>query len=430
MQFSEKINYREGQALFTAVIFFLFISSAAVLSLATSSVKNSKISLDLLNSKKSYFLTEASGEDVVYRILKGKNYSSQEVLGLDGFFATTTIISNGQEQNIESQGNVINNIRKIKIGLTPGTGQVGFHYGVQVGSGGVEMENSSSVSGNIYANGPIQGAGSNLISGDAVSAAASGSISGVHATSSAYAHFISNSLIDKDAYYQTISGTIVGGILHPNSPDQPFRDMPISDDIIDGWEAAAASSTIINSPCPYIIDDDAELGPVKINCDLTIKGSPTITLNGTIWVKGNITIENTATIRINSALGKKSIAFIADNPANRLTSSKITLQNSATFQNSGTKGSYILFISRNTSAESGGEESCIVIENSASGDVLLYGPHCEILLKNSISLREVTAYKVHLQNTANVIYESGLASLLFETGPSGSYSINSWREIK
>lgn len=429
MQFSEKINYREGQALFTAVIFFLFISSAAVLSLATSAAKSSKISLDLLNSKKSYFLTEANSEDVVYRILKGKNYSSQEVLGLDGFFATTTITSNGQEQNIEAQGSVTSNIRKIKIGLTAGTGRVGFHYGVQVGSGGVEMENSSSVSGNIYSNGPIEGAGSNLIRGDAVSAGASGSITGVHATSSAYSHTISNSLIDKDAYYQTISGTIVGGALHPNSPDQPLRDMPISDDIIDGWEAAA-TSTIINSPCPYIIDDDAELGPVKINCDLTIRGSPTITLNGTIWVKGNITIENTATIRINSALGKKSIALIADNPANRLTSSKIDLKNSATFQNSGTEGSYILFISRNTSSESGGEESCIVIENSASGDVLLYGPHCEILLKNSVNLREVTAYKVHLQNTANVIYESGLASLLFETGPSGSYSIDTWREIK
>lgn len=426
---SKKINCREGQALFTAVIFFLFISSAAVLSLATSAVKSSKISLDLLNSKKSYFLTEAAGEDAVYRILKGKNYSSQEVLGLDGFFATTTIVAGGQGQDIESLGSVANNIRKIKIGLAPGDSQVGFHYGVQVGDGGVEMENSSSVSGNIYANGPLVGAGSNLIRGDAVSAGPAGSISGVHATSSAYSHSISNSLIDKDAYYQTISGTIVAGTLHPNSPDQPLRDMPISDNIVDGWEAAA-TSTIISSPCPYVIDDDAELGPVKINCDLTIKGSPTVTLNGTVWAKGNVAIQNTATLRVNPALGGKSVAIIADNPADRLASGKIDLSNSSVFFGSGAEGSYILFISRNTSAESGGEDSCIVLENSASGDVLLYGPHCEILLKNSAKLKEVTGYKVHLQNTANVIYESGLASLLFETGPSGSYSISSWQEIK
>jgi len=424
----KKEKYHEGQALFTAVIFFLFISLAVVMGLTASAVKSSKISLDLLSAKKSYFIAESGAEDAVYRVIRGKKYSEEEVVNLDGLFATTTIVMTGSDITVESTGNVSENVRKTRELLSNDSG-ISFHYGVQVGNGGLEMENSSGIVGNVYSNGLIEGAGSNLIKGDAVSAGASGSISGVHATSSAYAHNISNSTIDKDAYFQAISDTTVKGTLYPGSPDEPLRDMPISDETINSWEQAATVN-VVSSPCPYIINSDVTLGPVKITCDLTIKGSPTVTLAGPIWVVGDITVENSTVIRLDSSLGKKSIAVIADDPLNRNTGSKIDLKNSVTFYNSGTKGSYVLFISQNNSTEVGGEESAITIQNSANGDVLLYACHSEILLANSINLREVTAYKVHLKNSAQVLYESGLASILFETGPSGGYSIDSWREVK
>ncbi len=427
-KFIFQIKYSKGQALLTAVIFFLFISLSVVLSLAFLGSTGSKNTFHLSESKKSYFLAEGGSEDATYRILRGKNYSSEEVISLDGFTATTTITNVSGDLEITSVGNISQDIRKLKVYLTIGD-QASFHYGVQIGNGGLEMENTSSVIGNIYSNGSIQGAGSNLIKGDAVSAGALGSIYGIHATSSAYAHSISNSTIDKDAYFQAISNTTVKGTLYPGSPDQPLRDMPISDETINNWEQAA-TTTIINSPCPYIIDDDITLGPAKINCDLIIKGSPTVTLTGPIWVVGDITIENSAIIRLDSSLGKKSIAVIADNPADRLASSKIDLKNSTTFFGSGAEGSYLLLISQNQSAESGGSEKAIIIQNSASGDLLLYAGHGEILLQNSINLREVTGYRVRLQNSAQVIYESGLASLLFESGPTGSFSVGSWREVK
>ena len=74
-------------------------------------------------------------------------------------------------------------------------------------------------------------------------------------------------------------------------------------------------------------------------------------------MNGNIEIENSSIIKLASSLGANSVAVIADNPANRTTSSKIELGNSAQFQNSGTEGSYILFISQNNSAQNGGSES-------------------------------------------------------------------------
>lgn len=410
----------------TAVIFFMFISTMMVSGAYTVSYKESRSSKDFGSSKKSFLMAESGAEDLAYRIIKGKNYNTTEILSLDGYFATTTVSGLSGEKEITATGTVSKMIRKSKMKLTNNDG-VSFHYGVQVGEGGLIMENSSLVQGNVFSNGPIVGQNSNLVKGDIVSAGPSGSVVGSHATGTIYAHNISNSDIDKDAYYTTISNTTVDGIMHPNSPDQATSSLPITDAMIEDWKTAASVS-VINSPCPYEINSNSTIGPVKINCNLKIKNSPTITIAGPIWVSGNIEIENNPIVKLTSSLGVNSVAIIADNPSNRTTSSKIELENSAQFQNSGTEGSYILFVSQNNSAQNGGSEKAIRAENNIFGDVLVYAGHGEVHLKDNISLREVSAYKIRLSNSAQVVYKTGLANLLFTSGPSGGYSIDKWME--
>ena len=371
-------------------------------------------------------MAESGLEDLSYRVIKGKNYNTTEVLSLDGYSATTTIADISGVKEITATGTAAKMIRKSKVKLKSNNG-VFFHYGVQVGEGGIVMENSSQVVGNVFSNGPIVGQNSNLVKGDIISAGPAGSVNGSHATGTVYAHSISNSDIDKDAYYTTISNTTVDGISYPNSPNQATSSLPITDAMIEAWKTAAAVS-VISSPCPYEIKDDITIGPVKINCNLEISGSPTVTIAGPVWVVGNIEVDNSPTVKLASSLGANSVAVIADNPSNRTTSSKIELGNSTQFQNSGTEGSYILFVSQNNSAQGGGSEKAITAENSMSGEVLVYAGHGEVHLKNSVSLREVSAYKIRLSNSAQVIYKTGLANLLFTSGPSGGYSIESWRE--
>lgn len=409
-----------------AVIFFLLISLAVIFGAAGPVMKEMKISQDLLVSKKSYFLAESGVEDLIYRIEKGMKYDNNETLtiGSDSTAISVSGLSEGKE--IISAANASGIVRKVKTSLTTGSA-VSFHYGVQVGDGGLVMQNNSLVSGNIYSNGPVRGYNSNLIKGDAVSAGQNGFADGIHATSSVYSHTISNSTVDKDAYYVNISNTAVGGSFYPGSSDKPTSTLPISDDLIETWKNDASVS-VINSPCPYVVDSNISLGPVKINCDLEIKGSAIITLLGPVWVAGDFKISNTAVVKIDSSLGKKSVAIVADNPANRLTSSKAILSNSVIFQNSGIKGSYILVVSQNRSAEAGGSEEAIEIKNSVSGDLLLYSGHGTISLENSVAIKEVTAYKIELKNSANVIYETGLTDLLFESGPQGGYSVADWKE--
>jgi len=422
-------NFKSGQAVLTAVLLFMFISTIITSGAYTVSYKESKTSREFADSKKSFFLSEAGVEDLSYRIINSKNYDASETLSLNGATTTTVVADVGGKKEVVSTATSSDLVRKIKVSMEESAG-VSFHYGVQIGQGGIEMSNSSQVIGNVFSNGPIIGHNSNLIKGDVISAGPSGLIDGINATSSAYAHTIRNSNIDKDAYYQVISNTDVDGVSYPDSPDQATTSLPISDAQIDEWKSEALAGGTHTSPCPYNISGTVSIGPKKINCDLNISGSAVITLNGPVWVSGNINISNSADIKINPSLGDKSVPVIADKESNRTSSSQIYLSNTVEFFGSGSSKSYILFVSRNNSAESGGGNAAITVSNSANGKVLLYAPHGMIYLSNSISVKEASAYKISLANSASVIYETGLANLLFTSGPSGGYSIDGWQETQ
>lgn len=417
-----------GQTALLVSVLFTVVSTTIVVNLISPILKEVRETGDFFRSKTGYYLAEASLEDVLFRIQKSKQVGTTEVLYLNGSFATTTVSDILGKKEISSQGSVSKGFRRVKVSLDTGVGTA-FFYGIQAGKGGFEMENSSVVNGNIYANGPVEGNNSAIIHGDVVSSGPSGLIDGVHSTSSAYANTIKDSIIDKDAYYQTKINTTVGGISYPGSADQPTTTLPISDSQIDDLESDALSGGTYTSPCPYNITNDITIGPKKINCDLNISGDPTITLNGNLWVSGNIDIQNTAILQVGPGLSGKSVSIIADNPLNRTTSSKIILQNSTQYIGNGIN-SYIMMISRNNSSELGGGEVAIDVKNSVTGKLLAYSNHGEITLQNSMSLKEVTAYKLHLKNTATVNYESGLQNILFSSGPGGGYEITSWSEVE
>ena len=418
-----------GQALIIAALFFLAISLTVGLGI-THPVLNQMESVRAeTRGTEAFYAAQGISDDVAYRLLNGMSVDTTETIDYGGYraTATTTSVSDGKE--VAAAGSRDSYVRKSTMHLTSGSG-ASFRYGMQSGEGGIVLENSSSISGNVYSNGTVEGAGSNLIKGDVVSAGPSGRIEGVHATSSAYAHTIDDSTIDKDAYYQTISNTTVLGTLHPGSEDQATTTLAISDARVAEWESNAAAGGTISSPCPYTIDDDITIGPKKIACDLEITGSPTVTLGGALWVTGNVKIKNTATIRVASTLGGKSVPVIADKPSNQTTSSAISLENSVTFEGSGSPNSFVLMLSQNKDAEQGGSEQAIDVKNSVNGDLLVYAGHGEIRLQNSINVKEVSAYRIRLKNSAEVRYETGVASLIFTAGPTGGYTLDKWREVE
>lgn len=374
-------------------------------------------------------LAEAGIDKAVYELNQNPSYSGESNTALgNGIFSVSVASIDSHTKRVTVTGSVPNSTRptatkEVRANVSIDTEVVSFSFGVQSGTGGIILENTSSVQGNVYSNGSVTGQNRNIILGTVVSAGPSGVINGVHATSSGYAHTIQNSTIDGNAYFQTISNTIVGGTPYPGSADRSTTTFPISDGLIEEWKAAALLGGVHTAPCPYVISTSVSLGPKKINCDLTIKGTGNIvTLNGPLWVQGNIDIQNSPTIRVTSAQNGRSVPVIADNPSDRLGGSKVEIENSAVFEGAG-NGSYVLFVSQNNSAENGGANTAIDVKNTVSGDLLVYAGHGEIVLQNNSNLREVTAWRIRAKNSAEIRYETGLGSTLFPDGPGGSWAV-------
>jgi hypothetical protein len=423
-------NLKKGQVMLTTVIFFLFASMVIVFGIINPILKQVAISKDLEKSYSSYYLANSALEDAVYRVKNNKQFSSPRTLALNNSTTTTTIVNTAAGKQIISSATNSSVVRKMQTDLQLGTG-ISFHYGVQSGRGGFDLQNSSSVTGNIHSAGSITGTGNNMVRGDVISSGSSGLISGIHATGTAFAHTIQNSTIDRDAYYTNITNTTVTGSLHPGSADQLDVALPISDQQISDWESdASAGGTVVCSGGTYTISSNVSIGPKKIPCDLLIKGSGiVVTITGPIWVAGNLTTQVSPTIKMSAALGASNVAIIADNPSNPTGSGIISIGQNTVFQGSGSVGSFVFMISQNTSAETGGSINAIDMSQGASA-LVSYASHGQVTLEQSVSIKEVTAYKIILQNTANVTYDTGLPSVLFESGPAGGYDILDWKEIQ
>lgn len=394
----EVINMRnQGQAALIATMFLLAISLVVVFGASVMAARESRVARLNTNANASYFLAEAGVEDAYYRLLNAKNISAQEIITINSITATTDITQTGSTHTVIAAGDASLSARKVKGVFEEAPGAGGFHYGVQIGAGGLTMENNSTVNGNVYSNGNIDGSGSPVITGDAI---AVGTISSPD---------------------PIVTGTRTQGA--------PSVSMPISDEAIESWKTAAVAGGTISSPCPYEPANGTTLGPKKITCDVNIKNDNVITLTGPVWITGTLTLQNNAIVRLHASYGANSEAIVADNPTNKTTSSKIIVQDNAQVLGSGTSGSYVLLISQNNSAELGGTEIAIEPKNNSTAPVY-YAPHGLVLLQNNIVLKEVTAYKIEMKNNAVLTYESGLTSPVFTSGPTGGFTITSWNEIE
>lgn len=432
MKYSSPLAYARGQVILLALVL------AGVFALVGTALTGSITSYDrsgraTVAAAEALALAEGALEKAISQMNQNPSYNGEANTELgSGTFTITVSTVDTQTKRITATGYIPNSAQptavktiKANVGINPSI--ISFHYGIQSGQGGFELENSSTITGNVFSSGTVNGNSANDILGDVVSSGASGWIYGVHATGSAYAHTIGKSgnptIVDGDAYYVTKTATTVTGISHPGSTDQTNVALPISDEQIADWETqAAAGGTATCSGGSYTISSGSvTIGPLKIPCDLTVSNTAIVTIAGPIWVTGNITVQNSAQVKMAASLGATNVAIIADKPSDPNNSGIITVANTATFQNSGTSGSFVFLISQNRSAENGGEIAAFTLSNSASA-LVAYAAHGYIPLANTVSLKEVTAYKIHLQNSANVTYDTGLPSSVFQSGVGGSWS--------
>ncbi|MBI1866172.1 MAG: hypothetical protein HYS02_00190 [Candidatus Staskawiczbacteria bacterium] len=234
----------------------------------------------------------------------------------------------------------------------------------------------------------------------------------MHVKGNALVYSCINSTIDGNLTYVT-GGTntcTVGGTTSIQSAEIPSQPLPISQSQIDGWKNDAEDGGIIGS-VTLSGTQTMSLGPKKINGNLSVSNSAILTLTGTVYVTGNITVSNSAKIKLASGYGSLSGVILSDGT--------ITPSNSSALQGSGQAGSYLLVLSTNAS------NSAITVSNSATG-AIFYTSAGGVTVSNIFAAREVTGYKLIMNNNAVITYESGLASAFFSSGPSGGWKVVSW----
>lgn len=241
------------------------------------------------------------------------------------------------------------------------------------------------------------------------------SISGMTIGGSANAFSVTGSSVTGNLYCQTGSSN--------NKSCNTSQALPstlafgVTSSNIDDWITDASSGQTLNSSLNLSNHEATTTsGALKINGSLNLSNDAVMTLGGPLYVTGSINLANNAIIRLASSFGSgDSFVVFGDGVG----SDAVNTSGSGQFKGSGTSGSYIVVASKAGDfniANSGGSVVIITLSGTAN-------------FSNSATAKSVTAYRMTMANTSSLNYESGLADINFTTGPSGSWSVDSWSEV-
>lgn len=235
---------------------------------------------------------------------------------------------------------------------------------------------------------------------------------GVIVTGSVHANTINQLTINQDAYSQILNNSTVKGTIHPNSQDPPPKPMPVSDSNINEWKTTATDQGSFNgdislgSNCSYSLVAGKYIG------NLTSGSGCTIKVSSPVWVTGNISLGNSSKFVLDSSFGIISGTILVDGTT--------TLGNGADLLGSGSSGSSMMLVSTFDSRSNG---NTAVTTGNTPITGIIYAPYGEVSLPNGASFKEISAWKIILGNTATLNYDTGLASMVFSTGPGGAFSV-------
>ncbi|MHB1330475.1 MAG: hypothetical protein ACYCY6_00695 [Minisyncoccota bacterium] len=405
-------NLEEGQVMILITILFLMVSLTMVLGFSGPVFRSQRSTSDLLESKKSYYLAEAGVEDVAYRLSNGLDYSTDgQILSIDNHSVSVNTETVNGRKVVTATSDWNGSQKSIEARLAAGDG-VAFYYGVQIGQGGFSIGNNAGINGSVYSNGNITGGNGSFITGSAVAVGSINNVDvGTGTTSDAWASQINNLSVSGDLYCQSGTGNNKSCDTSRGAP--ATQGFPIQEEEINGWKADASLGGTYTGN--RIINSNISLGPLKIDGDLIISGTYTLTVTGTIWVTGDIVLSNSATIRLSGGYAESGGVVVSDGP--------ISLGNSVFLLGSGQSSSHLLLVSLDNS-------SAINMGNSNAVEVILYAPNGTISVGNNASLKSITAKTIALGNGIILNYSQGLLDSVFSSGPTGGFQLDSWKETR
>ncbi|MBI2019149.1 hypothetical protein HYS95_00580 [Candidatus Daviesbacteria bacterium] len=226
-----------------------------------------------------------------------------------------------------------------------------------------------------------------------------------------HANTITGLTIARDAYYQTISNSTVGGQSYPGSSDPAPKVFPISDANVTDWKNQVDKPE--TTTYGDITSCVSTLGPRKIVGNVNINSNCVITIKSPIWITGNLTLNSNNNLKLDPTYGSTSGVMVVDGTVNLGSNNKL--------EGTGVGSSLLMVLSTYDSVANGGA-SAIVVSNTGNSGVY-YASKGIIEPGNHNNYKELTAWGIKLVHNSTIDYETGLSSTLFSSGPSGSYSL-------
>lgn len=168
-RFAITFNHRRG---FSLGLTLVLIGAAVIIVLSTFDFSTQTIRLTSrrVNEQAAVRMAEAGVEKAVWCLNSpgnmtdcprtgGQYLGETDVTVGEGKF-TTIVAGSGSVRTVTATGTVTGataSTKTISVTLNTGGTGVAFHYGVQVGQGGLEMDNNSFIAGDVYSNGNIAG---------------------------------------------------------------------------------------------------------------------------------------------------------------------------------------------------------------------------------------------------------------------------------
>jgi hypothetical protein len=240
----------------------------------------------------------------------------------------------------------------------------------------------------------------------------------------ARAHEIKNAIISNTAYCQISSGT-TNKACNTTQADPTQVAYPVVDSQILSWKDEAAAGTSRSTWSLGSNNATSTSGAMKINGNLSLTDGAILTLNGILYVTGNININGAGKIQLGSSMGTKAGVIVVDGT--------VTLSGGASITGNGTAGSYAIVVSTNTACGTGvgcnASSAYAISADGGTGSVVLVAQDGGIRFLGGASAKSAVGKYMYMDGGTTLRYESGLASIDFSSGPGGTWSVNSWKEI-
>ncbi len=370
-------NRESGQVVLIAVILTLAVSVLILFGLSLPVADQIRSAGDYLSSKQTLVNSESLNGEVLYRLNNNKTIPSVLNMSIVGDASYSIIAQwDANDKQVTSNSDYRGFTRKIQAMFTANRTII-FDFGVWLSNGGVRMENSSRIDGNVFTMGTVL----------------------------------------------QLNSSSIGGILSTSTTPV---NLPMSDNDINNWKAQGSSGKVVNGNLT-ITNSTATTttAALKVVGNLTITNSSVLTLNGPVYVTGNLVLDNSAVIQLSPSYAEKSETVVVDGTIN--------LGNSTFFGGSGQPGSTIILATQNTNGCANtsctGGTPAIKLTNSAEANAILVAPHGAVYLSNSAETKSVLANYLYMSNSAQIQYDPNIVNTSFKSSTSTSWSISSLKEI-